>query len=72
MNKSIEAFYQGISEYAFYSYLVTHSEVRSEARRHQAWVEDKVDEEIAKNNRVEEAAEYTLTANTCVKNKIPN
>ena len=55
-----------------------HSEVRSEARKHQAWVEDKVDEEIAKNNQVEEAdesklnVEYTLTTNTCVKNKIPN
>ena len=52
--------------------------MRSEARKHQAWVEDKVDEEIAKNNQGEEAdetklnAEYTLTTNTCVKNKIPN
>ena len=49
--------------------------MRSEARRHQAWVEHKVDEEIAKNNQVEEAAEYTLTINTCVpalKNKIHN
>jgi hypothetical protein len=78
VNKSIEAFNQGISEYAFNSYLVMHSEVRSEARKHQAWVEDKVDEEIAKNNQVEEAdesklnVEYTLTTNTCVKNKIPN
>jgi hypothetical protein len=39
---------------------------------------DKVDEEIAKNNKGEEAdetklnAEYTLTTNTCVKIKIPN
>jgi hypothetical protein len=55
-----------------------HSEVRSEARKHQAWVEDKVDEEIAKNDQVEEAdetklnAECTLTTNTCIKNKIPN
>jgi hypothetical protein len=32
----------------------------------------KVDEEIAKNNQVEEAAEYMLFTNTCVKNKIPN
>jgi hypothetical protein len=35
-------------------------------------VEDKVDEEIVKNNQVEEAAVYTLTTNTRVKNKIPN
>jgi hypothetical protein len=28
--------------------------------------------EIGENNKVEEAAEYTLTTNTCVKNKIPN
>ena len=57
-----------------------HSEVRSEARKvkYQAWVEDKVDEEIAKNNQGEEAdetkqnAKYTLTTHTCVKNKIPN
>jgi hypothetical protein len=74
-NKSTEAFKERISSH---SYLVMHSEVRSEAKKHQAWVEDKVDEEIAKNNQVEEAdetklnAEYTLTTNTCVKNKIPN
>jgi hypothetical protein len=60
-----------------------HSEVRSEARKvkQQAWVEDNVDEEIAKKDQVEEAdetklnSEYTLTTNTCVpilKNKIPN
>ena len=59
-----------------------HSEVRSEARRkvkQQAWVEDKLDEEIAKKDQVEEAdetkqnAEYTPTTNTCViKNKIHN
>ena len=52
--------------------------MRSEARKHQAWVEDKVEEEIAKNNQVEEAnetklnAEYMLTTNTCVRTKIPN
>jgi hypothetical protein len=39
---------------------------------------DKVDEEIAKDNQGEEAAEtkqnakYTLTTHTCVENKIPN
>ena len=52
--------------------------MRSEDKKQQAWVEDKVDEEIAKNNQGKEAdetklnAEYTLTTNTCVKNKIPN
>ena len=45
---------------------------------YQAWVEDKVDGEIAKNNRGEEAAEtkqyakWTLTTHTCIKNKIPH
>ena len=40
-------------------------------------VEDKVDEEIAKTNKCEEAdetkqnAKYTMTTHTCVKNKIP-
>ena len=40
--------------------------------------QDEVDEELAKNNQGEEAAEtkqnaeYTLTTHTCVKNKIPN
>ena len=54
--------------------------MRSEARKveYQAWVEDKVDGEIAKNNRGEEAAEtkqyakWTLTTHTCIKNKIPH
>ena len=27
---------------------------------------------IAKNNRVEEANEFTLTTNSCIKNKIPD
>jgi hypothetical protein len=47
--------------------------------KQKAWVKDKVDEEIAKNDQVEEAdetkqnAEYTLTINTCVNIiKIPN
>jgi hypothetical protein len=55
--------------------------VRSKEEKKQAWVEDNVDEEIAKKGQVEEAdetkqnAEYTLTTNICVpilKNKIPN
>jgi hypothetical protein len=51
-----------------------HSWSEIEARRHQAWVEDKVDEEIAKNNPVEEAAEYTLTAGkaVCLKKLLPS
>ena len=50
-----------------------------EVKQHKGFGEfDKVDEEIAKNTQDKEAdetklnAEYTLTTNTCVKNKIPN
>ena len=79
-NKSTEAFKERISSH---SYLVMHSEVRSEARKvkHQAWVEDNVDEKIAEKDQVEEAvktkqnAEYKLTTNiwaNILKNKIPN
>ena len=53
--------------------------MRSEARKHQAWVEDKVDEEIDKKGQVEKAdetkqnVEYTLPINTCANSiEIPN
>ena len=70
-NKSTEAFKERISSH---SYLVMHSEVRSEARKvkQQAWVEDNVDVEIAEKDQVEEAvktkqnAESAPTINTCV------
>jgi hypothetical protein len=49
-----------------------HSEVRSEARKQQAWVEDKVDV-VDKADKTKQNAEYEPTIHTCVntiKNKV--
>jgi tRNA U34 5-carboxymethylaminomethyl modifying GTPase MnmE/TrmE len=42
-----------------------HSEVRSEARKQQAWVEDNVDE-VDKADKTKQNAEYAPTINTCI------
>jgi GH25 family lysozyme M1 (1,4-beta-N-acetylmuramidase) len=58
-----------------------HSEVRSETRKQQVWIEDKVDEEIERNKTAEEYdvtkqnTGYTpiiYTGVNILKNKIPN